>query len=83
MKLQTHDLSYFLGKSVFGDDGFRDMIAYQATLNTLDLKKTKVVIMLLVGNNIYGTKPSYNIFFHSKKLCGYTMGKKLIKTIYL
>ena len=36
MKQQTHDLSYFLGKTFFGDDGL------QPILDTLELKKDKV-----------------------------------------
>ena len=38
-KLQTFDLSYFLGKIVFGDDGFQNMFGYQPTFSTLDIKK--------------------------------------------
>ena len=39
MKLQTLDLSYFVGKNIFGDDGSQIMFVYQATLNTLQLKE--------------------------------------------
>ena len=41
MKLQTHDLIFFLGKRFFGDDGFKKMFVYQATRDTLELKKDK------------------------------------------
>ena len=36
-----HDLSYFLDKNVFDDDGFQNMFVYQPTFNMLDLKTTK------------------------------------------
>lgn len=38
VKLKTHDLSYFLGRVVFGDDGFQYIFVYQAT-HTLTLFK--------------------------------------------
>ena len=41
MKLQIDDLSNFLGKSVFGDDGFGNIFVYQPTLDTLKIKKDK------------------------------------------
>ena len=40
-KLQTFDLSYFLGKNSFDDDGFQNMFVYQPKLNTLELKEYK------------------------------------------
>ena len=39
VKLQTHDLSYFLGKIFFGDDGSQNMFFYQPKLDTFILKK--------------------------------------------
>ena len=39
MKLQMDDLSNFLGKSFFGDDGFRNIFVYQPTLDTSEIKK--------------------------------------------
>ena len=42
MTLQTLDLSYFLGKSLFGDASFQNMFVYQPTLDTLELKKEQV-----------------------------------------
>ena len=36
-----HDLSYFLDKNVFDDDGFQNMFVYQPTFNMLDLKTTR------------------------------------------
>ena len=40
-KPQTFDLTYFLGKTFFGDNGFQNMFVYQPTLNTFELKKDK------------------------------------------
>ena len=33
------DLSYFLGKIDFGDDGFQNIFVYQPSFSTLKLKK--------------------------------------------
>ena len=41
VKLETHGLSYFLGKKFLGDDDSQNMFIYQQTLNTLELKKGK------------------------------------------
>ena len=41
MKLQTHNLSFLLGKNVFDDDAFQDMFAHQRTLDTLELKEDR------------------------------------------
>ena len=35
VKLQTHDLTFFLAKKVFGDDGLQNMFVYQPTDDTL------------------------------------------------
>ena len=40
-KPKTFDLSYFLGKSFFDDDGFQIMFGDQLKFNTLDLKQIK------------------------------------------
>ena len=51
MTLKTHDLNNFLGNICFGDDVFQNMFFfYQPTLDILKLKKTRALIMLLVGN---------------------------------
>ena len=39
VKQQTHDVSHFLGKNFFGDDGSQNMFVYRPTLDTLELKK--------------------------------------------
>ena len=49
-KLLVFDLGYFLGKIVFGDDGFQNMCFYQTTVSTLELKKKKTRNILLVEN---------------------------------
>ena len=41
MKLQRHDLSYFLGKFFFGGDGFQNMFVCQPTLDTFRVNKDK------------------------------------------
>ena len=41
VKLQTHNLSFLLGKNVFDDDAFQDMFAHQRTLDTLELKEDR------------------------------------------
>ena len=46
MKLQTHDLNFFVPKHFLGDDGFHNMLIYQPTLDTLELKNTGALIML-------------------------------------
>ena len=50
VKLQRHDLIFFLGKNVFADDSSQNMFIYQPTLDKLELKKTKVLLVFLVGN---------------------------------
>ena len=47
VKLQTHDLSYFLGKNFFGDDGSQNMFAYQPALDMLELEKDKSIDCIL------------------------------------
>ena len=45
-RFETHNLSYFLGRNVFGDDGFQYVFVYQPT-HTLKLKKRTALIMFL------------------------------------
>ena len=49
-KLETHDLSYFLGKNFLGDDSFQNMFVYQIALSTLASKKEESQIIFLAGN---------------------------------
>ena len=46
-KLETNDLSYYLGKNIFGDDGSQNMFVYQPNLSTLQLKKDKDINYVL------------------------------------
>ena len=49
--LITKDYKFSLGKIYFtSNDGSQNTFIYQPTLDALDLKKTKVLIMFLVGN---------------------------------
>ena len=41
LKLQTHDLSYFLGKNFFGDDGSQNMFVCQPIFSLLQLQRDK------------------------------------------
>ena len=50
VKLQTLDLSYFLGQNFFGDDGFQNMFVYQPALSMLELKRTRALIKFSFGN---------------------------------
>ena len=50
MKLWLNYLSFFLDKKFFCDDGSQNMFVYHQTLDTLELKRTRVLIMFLVGN---------------------------------
>ena len=49
-KLATLDLSYFLGKSFFGDDSFQNMFAYQPTFSNSELKEDKCTDYFFTGN---------------------------------
>ena len=48
--MQTLHLHDFHGKLFDGDDGSQNMFVYQHILNTLGLKKTTTLIILLAGN---------------------------------
>ena len=50
VKLQTHDLSYFLDNNFFGDDSSQNMFDYQPTFSTLQIKKIKALITFSVGD---------------------------------
>ena len=50
VKLQTHGLSYFLGKYFFGDCNFQNIFVYQSPFSALELKRTKLLITFSVGN---------------------------------
>ena len=48
VKPQTHNLSCFLGRNVFGDNDFQNMFICKPTLHTLQLKRTVALVMLLI-----------------------------------
>ena len=49
--LITKDYNFFLGTTYFtSNDGSQNEYVYQPTLDTLELKKTKVLIVFLVEN---------------------------------
>ena len=51
--LITKDYDFFLSRIYFtSHDGSQNTFVYQPTLDTLELKKTKVLIMFLVGNQM-------------------------------
>ena len=83
MTLKTHDLNYFHGKNIFGDDSFRNMSLYQPTLDTLKLKKDKgsdyVVGWKSVEVYTSKLKPLHPEFLHSTKLSGYRIRIKIDK----
>ena len=49
--LITNDCNFFLGRIYFtSNDGSQNTFVYEPTLDTLELKKTEVLIMFLVEN---------------------------------
>ena len=75
MKLKAYDLSYFLGKNFFGDDGSQNMFVYQPTLRTLQLQEHKGTDYVTgwKSKGVYSYTPSllYTAFLYSIKLFGY------------
>ena len=71
-KLKMFDLSYFLGKNVFGDDVFQNVFVYQATLSKLELKEDKNTEYVIgwKSKGLYTSKliPLYTAFLHSMNL---------------
>ena len=77
-KLQTFDLSYFLEKNFFGNDGFQNMFGYQPRFNMLDLKEDKNIRYItawkakgLFRSRIY---PLFNFFLPNIKRFEYKIG---------
>ena len=62
------------------DDGSQNMFVYQATLDTLGLKKDKSIdcVISLKSKGVYLFKltPLCITFLNSTKLCGYKTGTK-------
>ena len=71
-KLKTFDLSYFIGKNIFGDDGFQNMFAYQVKFNTIELKKDNDTNYLISwkSKGVYNCKltPVNTAFLHKVKI---------------
>ena len=75
--MQTLDLSCFFGKIVLGDDGSQNIIVYEPTLNTLNLKEDKKYIVENQKGQIL--KPLYIAFLHGIKPFVYKMRIKFDK----
>ena len=74
-----HDLIYYLGKKFFGDDGSQNMFISRYFAVRYINKKTRALIMLLVGNQqqyISYLSPLCTHFVHSIELFRYKMGIK-------
>ena len=81
-----HDLSYFLGKNFWGDDGSQNMLVYQPAFSTLQLNKDKGIdyVISWKSKGVYSSilSPQHTTFLHSIKHCEYKIGKKKwIKTL--
>ena len=83
MNMQTLDLSCFFGKIVLGDDGSQNIIVYEPTLNTLNLKEEKSTDYVIgwKSKEVDTTKlkPLYIAFLHGIKPFGYEMRIKFDK----
>ena len=70
--LTTKDYCFFLGRMYFtSNDGSQNTFVYQPTLDTLQLKKAKALIMFLSWKTkeVYNSKLKslYTVFLHSIK----------------
>ena len=68
--LATKDYNFFIGKTYFtSNDGSQSMFVYQPTLGTLELKKDKGTVYVLIwkskGVSNSKLKPSYTAFLHN------------------
>ena len=81
--MQTHNSSYFLDKNIFGDDGFRNMFAYQPILDMFELKRDigTYYVFSCKSKGVYTSKlkPPYIVFQKSITLSGYRIGIKFDK----
>ena len=63
-RLTTKDYNFFLGRLYFtSNDGLQNMFVYQPTLDTLELKKAKVLIMYILLNLSHYILLSYITFW--------------------
>ena len=83
MKLQTYDLSYVLGKTLFGDDVSQNMFTYWPRFNKLELKEDKGTDYILnwKSKGVYTSKlrPLYIALLHGIRSSGYKIGIKCNK----
>ena len=83
MKLQAHDLSFFLGKNFFGGDASQNTLVCQRTRDALDLKIGKGIdyVFSWKSNGVHTFKfiPLYTAFLHSIKLSRCKVEKQFIK----
>ena len=83
MKLQTHDLSFFLGKNFFGGDSSQYTLVYQPKRDALDLKKEKGIdyVFSWKSNGVHTFKfmSLYTAFLHSIKLSRYKVEEQIYK----
>ena len=87
VKLQTHNLSHFLGRNVFGDDYFQNMFVYGSAFSMLGLKGGKgtdyVIGWKLNGLYAFKLKPLYTAFLCNIKLSGYWIGIQFNKSVLI
>ena len=84
-KLQKLDLSYFIYKKLFGDDGFYNISVYQPTLNTLELKEDQGTDCVIgwKPKGVYNSKftPLHMTFLHNITLSEYKIGIQFNKSV--
>ena len=56
VKVETHDLKYFLSKTFFRNDGSQNIFVYQLTFFTLELKVNKSTCCWLRIKTLYKSK---------------------------
>ena len=76
-----HDLKYFLGIDIFGDDCSQNMFIYQSTFDMSELKKDKGTGYALSwkskGRYTSKLKPLYSAFLHSITISRYKVRIKI------
>ena len=76
---------FFLGKKIFGVDGFQNMFVYQPILNTLELKEDKGTEYALgwKSKGLYTSKltPLYTTFLQNVKRSGFKTEIQLNKRV--
>ena len=84
VKLQTHDLSYFLGKTCFDNDDIENMFLYQPTFNTLESTTDKGIDYVIDWKSqvLFESKllPLTGAFLPNMKYSGYKIGTEFNNT---